>query len=269
MSTSLRCARLVVPEHLAPQRQLVADSYSRVASSYADAADRHVYRWLAAPLADTVRPHLGNDDPPVLDVAAGTGAVGRHFTEVVSADLSLEQLRYGGAARPVVADGVRLPFADDTFAAAVSGFGINHLPDPGALTAEMARVARVVGVTTWRRPEIPYAPKQLVFEALQRRFGAVRSDAGEVFDRYTDAIGSVEAVAAAMPTALRHTVKVLEVEVPWPGVDAYLDYRLSMPTVRTIANDERVRDELRDAISALPPEDLRWRPGVIVGVAWR
>lgn len=268
MPTSLRCARLVVPEHLAPRHRLVADSYGRVASSYADAADRHVYRWLATPLVDAVRPLL-DDNERVLDVAAGTGAVGRHFSRVVSADLSLDQLRQGGADRPVVADGAQLPFADATFTAAVSGFGINHLADPGMLVAEMARVAPVVGVTTWERPEAPFAPKQLVFEVLQRRFGQVRSEAGEVFDRYTDGVGTADAVTAIMPGDRPHAVEVVEVDVPWPGVDAYLDYRLSMPTITAIGTDTGVRGELRDAIGALPPEDLRWRPRVIVGVAWR
>src|SRR4029453_16556117 len=99
---------------------------------------------------------------PVLDVAAGSGALGRPLPGGVALDLSAAPPRHTPRAPPLRGPPNRLPFRDDSFAAAGSAFGINHFPDPGAALAEMARVAPLVGVLTWTRPEAPYLPKQAV-----------------------------------------------------------------------------------------------------------
>ena len=247
--------------------RLVAQSYDRAAEGFAAAADQHVYRLLAAPLVAAVARVADIGAGTVLDVAAGTGAVGRHFPRAVAVDLSFEQLRHNDARRRVGADGERLPFRDQCFAAAVCGFGVNHVADPAALVQEMARVSPVVGLSTWQRPEVPYAPKQVVFEVLARRTGGARSAAGLLLDRYTAAVGSVDAVASLIRAdCASGDVHVAEVEIPWPGIDAYLDYRLSMPTSVQVLDDAGLRTELRDALASLPTEALTWRPGIIVGV---
>jgi ubiquinone/menaquinone biosynthesis C-methylase UbiE len=92
------------------------------------------------------------------------------------------QLRHNRAARRVQADAERLPFRDGSFAPAVCAFGINHFLDPHAAVSEMARVASLVGVATWSRPEPPYAPKQAVLEVLTRYTGRARSPSGELVD---------------------------------------------------------------------------------------
>ena len=199
---------------------------------------------------------------PVLDVAAGSGAVGRHLARAVAVDVSLEQLRRNKDAwLRVRADGERLPFRADSFAAAVCGFGINHVADPGRLLREMGRVAPVVGVSTWQRPERPYPPKQAVFDCLARRAGGPRSAVGELLDGYSDAVGSVDAVAELLRGAELASRGRLasEVEVPWPGVDAYLDYRLSMPTSAPAVDDADLRAELREVLGKLPLAALTWR----------
>jgi SAM-dependent methyltransferase len=245
----------------------VAESYDRAAAGFAGAADRHVYRLLAAPLVAAVARVADVGAGTMLDVAAGTGAVGRHFTRTVAVDVSLEQLRHNHSRLRVRADGQGLPFRDGCFAAAVCGFGVNHLADPAALVREMARVSPVVGVSTWQRPEVPYAPKQVVFEVLARRAGGARSAAGVLLDRYTAAVGSVDAVATLLRSnGLRGDVQVAEVEVPWPGIDAYLDYRLSMPSTTEVLGDAGLRAELQGALASLPAATLTWRPAIIVGV---
>lgn len=251
--------------------QLVARSYDRSASGFARSADQHVYRLLAVPLIDAVSRVAGVPVGPVLDVAAGTGAVGRHFAQTVATDVSIEQLRRNDAPGRVRADAEHLPFRSRSFAIATCGFGINHVADPVSLVSEMARIARIVGVSTWERPEVAYLPKLVVFDVLARRVGRARSAAGVLLDRYTSAVGSVDAVAAALRSAGLHAnVEVTEVEVPWPGVDAYLQYRLSMPTSAQLLDDaglrDEVRDELREALQSLPADALTWRPGVIIGV---
>jgi ubiquinone/menaquinone biosynthesis C-methylase UbiE len=256
----------VVARVTAPGR-LVAESYDRAAAEFAGAADRHVYRLLAAPLAAAVTREADVGAGRVLDVAAGTGAVGRRFARTVATDVSLEQLRHNPARCRVRADGRHLPFRDRCFAAAVCGFGVNHVADPAALVAEMARVSPIVGVSTWQRPEPPYAPKQAVYDVLARRAGNARSAAGVLLDQYTAAVGSVDAVDRLLRTnGLRGDVQVVQVEVPWPGIDAYLDYRLSMPSSARVLDDALLRTELHEALASLPTETLTWRPEIIVGV---
>jgi ubiquinone/menaquinone biosynthesis C-methylase UbiE len=251
-------------------RRLVADSYDRVASAFADAADHHVYRLLAVPLIEGVRRVIDVETATVLDVAAGSGAVGRGFARAIAIDSSIEQLRHNHAGPRAHADGEHLPFRTDSFAAAVCGFGVNHVASPGAFLREMARVAPVVGMSTWHRPEDRYLPKLAVQDVLARRTGRRRSEVGSVIDRYTDAVGSADAVTSLMRDAgLRPEVLVTEVEVPWPGAEAYLDYRLAMPTHAAVVDDAALRAELHAALLALPQEALTWRPRVIVGVGRR
>lgn len=250
--------------------ELSARCYDLAASGFAAAADQQVYRLLAAPLSQAITAAVGDGAiGPVLDVAAGTGAVGRHFSDVVAVDISHEQLRHNATPRRVRADGLRLPFRNDAFGCVVCGFGVNHVPEPAAFVSELARVAPIIGVSTWQRPETLYPPKQAVFDVLARRAGRARTDFGELLDGYTNAIGSVEAIGRLLRRAgLKAQVDAVQVEVPWPGVDEYLTYRLSMPTSAVDA-DPGLRSELRDALLALPPEALVWRPWVIVGVGRR
>ncbi|MCA1841646.1 MAG: methyltransferase domain-containing protein [Actinobacteria bacterium] len=262
--------RGVTPPDQRSVPRLIAESYDLAASRFAGAADQQVYRLLAAPLAEAVGRVADTSGATVLDVAAGSGAVGRHFARAVAVDVSVEQLRRNGARLRVRADGERLPFRGDSFTAAVCGFGVNHVADPGGLVREMARVAPVVGVSTWQRPEPPYPPKQVVFDILVRRAGRPRSAVGELVDRYGDSVGSVAAIAALLGAAgLESRVDVVEVEVPWPGIDAYLDYRLSMPTSAPVVDDADLRAELRHALGALSPASLAWHAGIVVGVGRR
>ena len=72
--------------------------------------------------------------------AAGTATV-------IAADLSHDMLAWSRPARPpaVVADVMRLPFPGAVFDVAVASFVLNHLVDPVAGLAELARVARPGG----------------------------------------------------------------------------------------------------------------------------
>ncbi len=206
----------------------------------------------------------------VLDVAAGSGAFGRAFEEVVAIDLSSGQLSHNLARRRVQADAERLPFADDSFAAAGCAFAVNHVPQPEYMAREMARVAPIVAVSTWRRPEVDHAPKQILVDVLTRRLGTPRSPFALRVDVFNDAVGSVDAVHALLEAAgIRAEVREVEVEIPWPGVDAYLDYRLTMPSAPADANSAAIRREAAAAIAALPPDALVWRPHIIVGVGRR
>lgn len=100
----------------------------------------------------------------VLDVAAGNGnvtlACARRWCEVTSTDY-VDALLEQGRARAKLegfaiefrhADAEQLPFADDTFDAAVSTFGVMFSPDQGKAAAEMLRVVRPggrIGMANW------------------------------------------------------------------------------------------------------------------------
>src|SRR5688500_11950133 len=137
-------------------KALIAESYGTSAAAVARFADRLVYDRLAGVLADRLLGHPG----PYLDVAAGTGALTRKLgADAVACDLVAAQLSHNAAQRKVQADAEALPFGAAIFGVAASAFGINHFPAPAVAVGEMARVARVVGLLTWRRPEPLFMPK--------------------------------------------------------------------------------------------------------------
>lgn len=110
---------------------------------------------------------------PVLDVCTGTGDLAIEWaralgpgSRVVGTDFCEPMVRLGGAkiregrlgVRLAVADTLRLPFADGSFAAATVGFGIRNVADTRAGIAEMARVVRSGGrvvLLEFTRPSNP------------------------------------------------------------------------------------------------------------------
>jgi SAM-dependent methyltransferase len=100
----------------------------------------------------------------VLDIAAGNGnatlAAARRFAYVTSTDYVPELLEKGAAraraegleVRFQEADAEALPYADGTFDAALSTFGMMFAPDHGKTAAEALRVVRSggrIGMANW------------------------------------------------------------------------------------------------------------------------
>jgi SAM-dependent methyltransferase len=123
----------------------------------------------------------------VLDAGAGTGAVSSALTarraHPIAMDLSIDMLAWNARTRPpcVVADIRALPLAAGRVDAAVASFVLNHLAEPSAGLAELARVTRPGG-----------AGLAAVFSNASRsqardRVDAVAQDAGwQVPDWYVD-----------------------------------------------------------------------------------
>jgi ubiquinone/menaquinone biosynthesis C-methylase UbiE len=103
-------------------------------------------------------------DERVLDVAAGNGnatlAAARRGAQVTSTDYVPALLERGAERARAehlnvnfqVADAEALPFADASFDAVVSTFGVMFAPDQGRAAAEMARVCRPggrIGLANW------------------------------------------------------------------------------------------------------------------------
>ncbi len=93
----------------------------------------------------------------VLDIATGTGdialvAQAAGARQVVGADFSREMLGYarrktrkGRRLHLAVADGLKLPFPDDTFDAVVTGFSLRNVANLDAFLREMVRVTKQGG----------------------------------------------------------------------------------------------------------------------------
>jgi SAM-dependent methyltransferase len=115
--------------------------YDRIGSAYA--ATRRTDPRIAA----RVWAALG-DARTVLNVGAGTGSYEPPDRDVTAVEASavMRSQRPWGAARCLAADAGRLPFADQSFDAAMSVLSDHHWSDPLAGLREMRRVARRVVV---------------------------------------------------------------------------------------------------------------------------
>jgi len=122
---------------------MTADHYA--AAGWATGAEL-VYGPIAAELiALSPHPLVGNT---VLDAGAGTGAASRALAaQPIAMDLSLGMLAWDAAARPpgAVAYTRALPLAAQSVDDVVAAFVLNHLTDPSAGLAELARVTRPGG----------------------------------------------------------------------------------------------------------------------------
>ncbi|MGY5763566.1 demethylmenaquinone methyltransferase [Brachybacterium sp. DNPG3] len=131
----------------------VAGMFDSIAARYDITNDvaalGQVRMWRAA-MVDSLGLGPGSE---VLDLAAGTGtssaAIADAGARVVAADFSLGMMAEGrrrGAPVPFVgADAQHLPFADDSFDAAVISFGLRNVQQPKLALAEMTRVVRPGG----------------------------------------------------------------------------------------------------------------------------
>jgi SAM-dependent methyltransferase len=257
----------MVPE-LSRAKRLIAASYNHRSADYARFAGGLVYSHLARPLAARIAPY----GSPVLDVAGGTGALTRLLDDAVVADLALGQLANNQSTRRVQADAEALPFGDDSFGVAASAFGINHFPDPLLAVSEMARVAPVVGLLTWVRPEErPFAPKVIVLETIARHTGEVETETGRLVNEMTEAVGSANAVTSLLEGAgLEALVDEVTVEVPWPGTQRFIDFRLSMMGPSQKIDDVNgLRKEASAAIESLSEDEKRWNPDLVLGIGVR
>jgi ubiquinone/menaquinone biosynthesis C-methylase UbiE len=140
------------------QRETVRREFARQASNFEAEGSlfRHggILGWIA-----------GNVEVPpgarILDVAGGTGQLGRHLARdgatAVIVDLTDEMLAAGMRSVQeegrddvvfVRGDATDLPFPDDQFEVVVSRFALHHMDDPPRAVEEMARVCRPEGSVT-------------------------------------------------------------------------------------------------------------------------
>ena len=149
------------------------------------------------------------DGDRVLDLAAGTGtsaaAIARAGAKVVAADFSLGMMTEGrrrGAPVPFVgADAQQLPFADDSFDAAVISFGLRNVHDPRRALTEMTRVVRPAGRVVVCEFSTPSSP-------------VLRT----VYEKYL--LGALPAVAGRLATNADAYDYLAESILAWPDQEA-------------------------------------------------
>jgi ubiquinone/menaquinone biosynthesis C-methylase UbiE len=174
---------------------MTADRYAGTRRRWALGAEL-VYAPIAAQLVSTCpHPVAGCT---VLEAGAGTGAASKALAarraRPIAMDLSYGMLAWNTTARPpsAVADIRAVPLAADSVDDAGAAFVLNHLTDPGAGLAELARVTRPAG-----------AGLATVFSITSRdpardRIDAVAQDVGwQVPGWYTELKGHRPAIPSA------------------------------------------------------------------------
>ena len=149
--------------------------WNLAAGGYADI----LMPWFSRYAADAIAWSEISAPSSVLDVASGPGTLsllaaerGLRVTAVDLAERMVVSLRHGAASRgldgvrAVRADGEWLPFADGTFEAGFSMFGIIFFPNPLRGLSEMLRVLKPGGlavIATWQ----PLAATPLLVELVE------------------------------------------------------------------------------------------------------
>jgi ubiquinone/menaquinone biosynthesis C-methylase UbiE len=178
----------------------------------------------------------------MLDVCCGTGlvtaaAAGRG-ARAVGLDFSPAMLNEARRAYPHLqfdeGDAETLPYADQSFGAVVSNFGVHHVPDPGKAIAEAFRVlcpGGRVADTTWAEPTANIAWR-LLFDAIREHGDPTAAKAPPSGGN----LGTAEAVSHLLRDAGFIEIRAEPVCREWVVADPRdLVLALSRGTVRTAA----------------------------------
>ncbi len=131
--------------------EAIRQEFEKQASSFTNPTFTYRLDWMIEELAP-------QPDEAVLDVASGTGHIGRAIAAkaryVVAMDLTPEMLRHGKAEADAtgvrnilfeVGDAAHLPYLDASFDLVTTRFAVHHFEDPKIQLAEMVRVCRPGG----------------------------------------------------------------------------------------------------------------------------
>ena len=161
MTTIIECRPPVVTKPSAPDLKAIKAKQQVAWSSGDYALIGATLQIVGERLAEAMDFRAGQT---VLDVAAGNGnitlAAARRWCEVTSTDYVESLLEFGRRRAEAeglqvkfqIADAEDLPFADTSFDAVVSTFGVMFSPDQGRAAAEMVRVCRHggrIGLANW------------------------------------------------------------------------------------------------------------------------
>ncbi len=212
--------------------------WQRAAGAYQDTF-AHATAPFVAPLLDAAGVAAGTR---LLDVACGPGyvaaAAAARGAAASGLDFSSAMVGVARAMHPAIAvtegDAEALPLPDGGFDAALSNFGIHHVPRPEQALRECRRVLAdggAVAFTVWAAPaeNIAWA---LVFDAVARHGdrGATQAPPpGGAFNQPEDCLAALAAAGFAERSA-----EILRAEWPLPNAEALIA-ALSAGTVRMAA----------------------------------
>lgn len=193
-----------------------------------------------------------------LDAGAGTGAVGRVLAargaRVIAVDASEPMLRAGppaGDRTAVLGDVRSLPLGPCAVDITVAGFVLSHVPDPGAVLAELGRVTVPGGtvLATAFPADVPQHPtKAAVDDALACAGYVAPPWYAELKETGEPRVGSVSALAELAAGGLFARSFVHEVNVSLADLDVatVVAWRLGMAHVAPFVAglDASARDEL-------------------------
>jgi SAM-dependent methyltransferase len=249
------------------------DYYAGAGRRWATGANL-VYGPIAAELI-AMSPHI-LAGRTVLDAGAGTGAATEALrycgARVVATDLSVDMLGWNATSRPpcAAADIRALPLAARSVDDTVAAFVLNHLTDPAAGFAELARVTRPGGALL----AAVYANTSS--SASRDRIDEVAREGGwQVPDWYLELketavplLGAAKAMAGAAQNAGLTDVIVDEqcVDVGITEPEQLVDYRFGQAHFTGWLNSlgsDRARDVHRQAADAIRPTMTPYRPTVV------
>ena len=203
---------------MTPEQQLGmfgAQLYDVIGGAYI--ATRHTEPRIAEQVWDAL-----GDARTVLNVGAGTGSYEPPGREVIAVEPSavMRAQRPAGAAPCVAAAAEHLPFADQSFDAAMAFSTVHHWHDPIAGLRELRRVARRVVVFTFDAGEF----------AWRRRFWLTRDYLPEAAGLHPDwsLTGMADAIGARTEPVL----------IPWDCTDGFFEAHWRRPEAYL---DEHVR----------------------------
>ncbi|MBU3060870.1 demethylmenaquinone methyltransferase [Nocardia sp. NEAU-G5] len=192
------------PQEVASMFDGVAKRYDLTNTVISGGQDRY-WRW-ATRRALALRP-----GERVLDLAAGTGVSTLEFAKsgawCVAADFSRGMLSEGRFRRVpmVAADGMALPFADDSFDAVTISYGLRNISDPDLALRELYRVTKPGGRLVVAEFSTPvFGPfRTLYMEYLMRALPRVARAVSSNPDAYVYLAESVRAWPNQPQLALR------------------------------------------------------------------
>ncbi|MEV5880215.1 MerR family transcriptional regulator [Streptomyces sp. NPDC052101] len=220
-----------------------AQLYEAIGSAYP--ATRRTDPRIAARIWDAL-----GDARTVLNVGAGTGSYEPPDREVTAVEPSavMRAQRPAGAAPCVAASAERLPFADQSFDAAMAVSTVHHWPDPVAGLREMRRVARRVVVFTYDASSTGWLQRFWLTRDYLPQFADLLVGWPSLADM-TRAIGG-----RAEPILIPWDCADGFFEAHWRRPEAYLDERVrravSVWTRVGPQAEQRAVDSLRDDLSS-------------------
>jgi ubiquinone/menaquinone biosynthesis C-methylase UbiE len=130
-------------------------SYNSVAEVYHSISVPLMFQRPAELLIELLKPESSDR---LLDIGAGTGAIARAAQQadvrfITAVDLSVGMLRRAGVKNVVAGRAPGLPFSEQTFQVATSGFVLTHVPDYKNALLDMIRILTAhgqVGVSFWK-----------------------------------------------------------------------------------------------------------------------